>query len=175
MKFKRNKNFRIGKSGITVLAAINLIPKMVLLTIILISAWIFVYTFLSKEKEISYLKSFVQTQKLIYSKEIIYYDGTKYYPGIIDLEKFNYDNLNQVFYFDYNKYMSMKITLKTKDNSVIKELIVNNERYQDMLTRSWFSGKGSTSRNILREVVLVKDNNKFYNAVLELEVLMEKL
>ncbi|MGB9748507.1 MAG: hypothetical protein ACP5OZ_03050 [Candidatus Woesearchaeota archaeon] len=171
----KNKKFCLGKSGSTVLAAINFIPKMVLLTLVLLTAWIFVYNFLSSQKDISKLKSFVETQKLIYSKEISFYDGSTYHPGIIELENFNIENLNKIFYFEYNKYMSMKLSIKTKDGNVLKEIIFNDERYQDMLTRSYFSGKGSTKRNIMREVIIVKDKDKFYNAVLEVEILMEQV
>jgi hypothetical protein len=176
MRFKEKKKLKktcFGKSGSTVLAAINFIPKMVLLTLVLLTAWIFVYTFLSGQKDISYLKSFVQIQKLIYSKEISFHDGTKYHPGIIDLENFNVENLNKIFYFDYNKYVSMNVSIKTKDGGVIRWYIFNEERYQDMLTRSYFTGKGSTRRNIVKEVVIVKDKDKFYNALLEADVLME--
>jgi hypothetical protein len=175
MRFKNKKKFCLGKSGITVLAAINVIPKIILLTLVLIAAWIFVYSFLVSQKEISQVKSFVQTQKLIYSKEISFFDGISYNPGIIELENFTSENIKKIFYFDYNKYMSMKVSIKTKDGILLKEVIVNDEKYQDMLTRSYFKGQGSTKRNIITEVVVVKDKDNLYNAILEAEVLIEEI
>ena len=48
----------------------------------------------SRNLDISDLEHFLITQKLLYDKNCLVYDDVRVYSGIIDLDKFNEDRIN---------------------------------------------------------------------------------
>ena len=163
-----------GKFGIISLAVVNLIPKILLLTFILLMIWTYVSSFLSVNLSVNIIKARIEVQKLLYDKDVVLSDELNIYPGVIDVRKFNSGSVDKIFYFkDDNKYLAIKFTLKDDSGNVVKEVVVNKPHYEDMLARSFFSGEGSTKSYKLFDGVLFFDGKTLKPGVLESQIIIQ--
>ena len=74
----------------------------------------------------------VLNELILTNNGIIYKDNTisRYYPGIIDLNDFNQDTIDQIIsYGPKNSFLAANISLTYLNNTIIKSIIYNEEWY----------------------------------------------
>ena len=126
-----------------------------------------IFASLKFEVETGIPKARISVQKLLFSKSLVMNNDelNTYYPGIIDLNNFNEENINKAIWFSSdNNVLAMNITLykiNNKRNVVerVRNVIFNKKHFKDLKTRSYLKGKGSTKSFILTQPVLILDNN----------------
>lgn len=162
----RQKLF-LGKNGIsdTLLFAMRMFVILPILFFLNIYANSFVVT--NVNTEAAEMELFIE--RFLYSPDgFIYYDSdiNRYYPGTLDLSKFNDEKINNMLFFN-DEFMSIKFDIVFEDNSVITAYY--NKRHY--LLYHDISGVGeSIQRQERRYFVNVYDNNELKNAVLVMNV-----
>ena len=140
---KRGEIFNLTKEWI-----IWIIKAVVLFVVIGIIV-IIVYIPINSELDIDGLKHSLLRQHLIYDKNCLAYEDDRVYPGIIDINKFNKNNIEKCF---STKNHGVQLTLKTNSETTIK-LNEDLNKFEFCFDKKNFRCTNTTF------YVLVKDQN----------------
>lgn len=158
------------------------IPRVIFLIAVLFAVVILMKTFLVTTIDVRKVESDVLVNRILYSKNgLSYYDKEigRVYHGIIDLSKFNQFKENRVLdtasinYGKDNPIIAAKIILKQKGKNDL-ELFYNKDRYDKWEPRALSTvtgGAGSVKSFIVKKNVLIKDDEKLYQGLIEFQIL----
>ncbi len=141
-------------------------------------------------------------QQLLYSNALMLndYETDRFYPAIIDLNKFNSleveEDLNNFIHYEYNRKVAAKITLLDSDGStytkssgyipieipidessyehtIVSPIYFNKEMYNQWKgTPSWIPGPGGVKDKKKNIFVLIKEDNELKEGYLKFEVII---
>ncbi len=112
--------------------AILIIVRLIFISIVLVTFYIFVRMAISRDINTEELEANVIITRLLYQPDgIIYYDDNlnRYYPGVIDLAKFNEARINNSLFMENNSYYTFNMTLYDKDMKLVKSIMFNPEKF----------------------------------------------
>ncbi len=133
MQYKTTIHKKFGKKGSMTFNMIMMIPKLIFLTIVLLSVVILVSLFMTMSPGVNYKESDLFTLELLYSPHgISYYDTdlNRVLPGVIDEQELMRDTteerLHSSFYFgEPNEHISARIRFLDKDYNIFKTIYYN--------------------------------------------------
>lgn len=144
------------------------IPKLIMITLTVIVIMASVYFYVNRDIDVRDIESHVLASRLYYSRNCaLYFDGVRYYPGIIDLDKFNDDSLSRCY--STNEKIAMKFTLKDVNSKVINEVKVNkfplelcsvkDKNFLCYFNRQYvlYMDKGTKKEGVLDTNIIIKD------------------
>lgn len=176
---KTDKKIRkLNKRGAVLYSTVLSIVKVIFTGFVALVLVAIVFSTLTVELDSGIPKVRVTMQKIVNSKALIYNDPeiNAYYPGIIEWQKFNLDNINKTLTFNReNNLLSMNITLVKQSKAGktdSKNIIFNKKHYVEMLDRSSMKGKGSTRLFKINQPVLVYDKGLIEQGLVKAEILI---
>ncbi len=102
------------------------IPIIFMIFLVAIAIYFGVNAYTSRKVDIKNLDSYVINNRLLFSDDCLAYnDEIKVYPGIIDLKKFNEQNLDNCM--QYKEGLGYLVNLSDVNGNVIKTVEMNNE------------------------------------------------
>jgi len=142
---------------------------------------VFLYrSFILTTVDVSNLESQIFMHNMLNNKNGIIFtdeDIDRSYPEIIDLSKFNNENIgptlsNSISYGDENRHIAAKLTLKDKNNQVIKEIIYNEKWYGiwHTLAKTEVRGPGGAKEITKLFYILIMDGDNLQKGILEISV-----
>ena len=134
----------------------------ILFAVIFSSVIILIYIGINSTTDINGLKHSLIRQHLLYDKNCLAYENDKVYPGIIDLNKFNKNNLEKCL---VTKEQGIRITLKNN-------LIMLNDKLADKF-EFCFDKKNFYCSNTTF-YVLIHENDTLTQGALNIAILNQK-
>ena len=137
--------------------------------------------FIVQNVNIFEVESKLLAHRLTFSSGINYIDTDigRIHIGVIDLQKFNSNDieknlLNSIYYGRINSEASAKLTLKDLDDNLEYEAFYNKELYNEkkVIVESKIIGEGAAQRLDTNFYVLIKDNDKLKNGVLNVDTIL---
>jgi len=151
---------------------ISELPEHQLLWILAFIIFVFTILFLrglfglhaSKNLDVNDLEHFLITQRLSYDKNCLAYESNRIYPGIIDLNKFEEEKINNCINIR-NKQIGIKLILTFDEET--KELEINKE----ITNKIALCKKSNFECSSRKEYVLVKDNAEMKGGYLNIDII----
>ena len=100
------------------------IPRFILLVLVVLSVFFVVSMKVSKDFDIKEIETKLLTLRYLNSENCLAYKDTKVNPGIIDLSKFNDENLDKCL---IRENLGTKLILMDINNNIIKEVYNGKE------------------------------------------------
>ncbi len=156
------------------------IPRIIFMVIVLFSV-IFLATWYAWQEIHSWqAESGLITQRMLYSiNGISYHDplSSRLYPGIIDLSKFQNNQIpildSSIYYGPENKHLGAKITIKDMQDNILREGIYNNDIYS-RIVQEGRTGAGGIDVSRKKIYVLAKDTQQLIPAIAEITVVIAR-
>ena len=156
------------------------IVRFIILAIVVFAVVMLFKMLIVNDLSVTQLKSGVLYSRLMYSPNAISYVDPhtgREYPGIIDLDKFNEENLKNATNYSEERHISAKLMLlNSKGQSIqgVNSPIYLNRLWYDRwlpLSNKKFQGLGSTERNDYNLSVLYEENEEFKQGMLKITIL----
>ena len=148
---------------------INFIPKIIFLTVVVLSIVFIVRGFVVIEVDVSATESYILINRFIYSPNLfIYYDAglERNYPGTIDLDKFTDATASKL---PNRGYIAAKLDLSYLDKK--KSVHYNEDVFERFKYQAGISG--GSQKFSSKNYVLVEDKGKFIPGTLEITVVVK--
>lgn len=151
-----------------------LIPKAIFITIIALTVYFLIYSFIITNIDTRNTESHILINRILFSPNLFSYsENSRAYPGIIDAGSFNEKVLEEGIYFGENTgKIAAKLTLKDFDGNEMKSIFYNKVWYERLkpLAETGAPGPGGAKSIIENRYVLLKENNGLKKAALTIDV-----
>ncbi len=119
------------------------------------------------------VENLILIKRLTYSPNLLAYqdpDTNRVYPGIIDIEKFSTENLEENL-VNKNKRLAVNMELTNLETNEMKRAYVNEQR-----ARAWddYVTIGGFDLSYLKRYVKIYDNDEFHPGILKVKVITKK-
>jgi hypothetical protein len=152
--------------------SILMITRFIFLALALFSVVFLTKYFVVQNLESNRLEMEVFYNRMIYSPNALaYVDNVtgRAYPGVIDFDKFNSENLDKTLNYTYKRTLAAKLTL-----GEFTPVYYNKEwydRFSPLKRMRGLSGVLTLEKSL---PVVYEDNDKLYPAILKVEILKQK-
>ncbi|MBN2421881.1 hypothetical protein JXB41_01525 [Candidatus Woesearchaeota archaeon] len=117
---------------------------------------------------------YIFEKRFLYSPNALAYqdpETKRVYPGIIDMTKFDEDNINKSFVFE-KSYIAAKFELTDLETGHVKEIYVNEKWYNRWSSYTSFE---QYDQYILKRFVLIKTKDGFTKGFLKMDLVVNNL
>jgi hypothetical protein len=165
------------KKGWIALTAMQWIPRLIFLTIVVFVCLFLIRMNISSEVTSIDAEMALYAKRIVYSPNIIAYvdsDIARVYPGIVDYDKFLHVDLEKSLYLgEDNDYMAGNITLvKHKKSFIFNEVGYN--KWMPLVKAGLFRGAGSFATYTEEMVVLVNKDGRLMRDILNITLVAPK-
>ena len=101
------------------------IPRVILVLILIFVIILIVSSYAHRKVDTYELENSILLNGLLYSKDCLAYEDYRVHAGVVDLNKLNENKIKECG--EYSNNIGFKIELFSLDNSLIKEVLVNND------------------------------------------------
>jgi len=145
-----------------------IIPRLFLIIIVVAFVIAVVISYSNREFDTSDIEGHLLKQRLLYSSGcLVFEEEGKYFPGVVDLDKF--DNNILSYCASYPESKGFKLSLKDMENNSITDDIFYNDDLTDLIPLCDVEEDKRNFRCYFkREYVLVEDLDEFSPAYLEI-------
>lgn len=154
----------MDKGSVTV-NAVYYMWKIFVIVIVVTAALVILKAFIRTDVEVVEAEAHMFFYRLLYQEGgLSYHDGSRVYPGVIDLDRFLNqtsfeEELDQRIYYD-NDHIAAEIELYNMSGSLIGKAYFNKKHYFDTLPLSYHGeGPGAATRVVHVLYVLLKDQS----------------
>ena len=100
------------------------IPKLIAVSLVIVVVVAAFQIYINRDRNVTDIESHILAERFFYSKDCaLYSNEVRAYPGVIDLSKFNENNLGNCYASDD---ISFKFSLRDLDKNIIKEVKIND-------------------------------------------------
>lgn len=157
------------------------IVRLMFFMIIIFYIYSVINNHMKEEVDIFEVESSIVRQRFLNDNGSFCYTDTvtgRFYPGIIDINKFNQDfydsQISKEIYIDNeNPYLSGNITLKDINGNYMDSITFNEKQYSiyaPLAKAGYVKGKGGVRKNTKIIYVLIKEEDQTSTGFLEMEV-----
>lgn len=127
-------------------------------------------SYVHREIKIADLQENILITRLLYSQNCFGYEDVRIYPGIIDLEKFNEENLKKCI--AHENRIKFKLTLSNEANEI--KTIKDEEEIDDLIPLCEIKEKPFTCFNETKYVLIKNEKKEFNKGFLNIFGVIEK-
>jgi hypothetical protein len=152
------------------------LQRFIFLIIALLSVWLLVNYFVITKLDTDYVEAEVVFNRLMYSPTGFAYadrETGRAYPGIIDLEKFKTENLDQAVKFGKPR-AAARLVLYRDGKQVGEPAFLNEQWMRRWSPRLGFKGSGAAVLLEKQLPVVYKDGEEFKTGLLKVNVVVPK-
>jgi hypothetical protein len=121
------------------------------------------------------LQAEVTANRIIYSDTIMYEENYRTYLGIIEIKKFNDDNIGEKINYLVKRHATAKLELINNDDGLVKHTAyLNKAQYEnlDVLSKSGGEGKGGATKYSKVYPVTYTENRTYHYGTLMMTLII---
>jgi hypothetical protein len=121
------------------------------------------------------LQSEVTANRLMYSNTIMYEENYRTYIGIVDIKKFNDDNIGEKINYPIKRHVAAKLEIVDNVDGLVKyTAYLNKAQYDNLrvMATSGISGKGSSILYTKNYPITYLDGGKYMYGTIKMEILV---
>lgn len=162
---------RWNKKGISFKVLNMALFRLLFITILFFALYLFSTSLIKTNISTRDIRNLIIFNRILYSpSSISYNDGyvDRFYPGIIDINKFNDSTLTKAFDYGENK-IAIRLELTNLENNEIKEVYLNKKWYDRWGPLTKFE---QYEKKIKWRYVLIKDKDALHKGLLRIDMVI---
>jgi len=139
------------------------------MTVALLAFFLLINYYINNKLETNMLQAETIANRILYSDAIMYSDENTFrvYPGIVDLKKFNDDNIKNYIQYTNERHVGIKMKILNKNPDKTKQFVaeayVNKDNYDNLKQLLGIPGQGSATMHVRSYPITYIDIDDNYN------------
>jgi hypothetical protein len=145
------------------------------LMIALLIFFLLISFYINNKIDTNRLQAEVLANRIIYSDIIMYQDTDtgRVYPGIVDSNRFNDDNIGKSIDYQSKRHAAAKMTIASNDGKITDEAYLSKAQYDNLLTLSrGGTGTGSATEYVKQYPITYYKNGVYMYSTLTLSIII---